>query len=154
MADSTADVLTVRTAILDTINDETYTNLPFTAKAAYLPEYMLQQLASLQVDVRIVMEDTEVIDRMTTPSSEDIHHYEITVQMAVDPANTAAIDALMNRARRIAKLFPVNLTLTDPTPDAVVVANNHELYDQFYLREYKVFYSRIELAVRQFATNT
>ena len=150
-ADPDALAITVRDKIVDLINAETYTGHPFEATANYLPEYRLATLSILQVDVRIVNDDTEVIDRF--PSSEDVYHLEITLQKQCSSGDATTLDELVNRGKRIAKLFYVNRELSGITPVPVVVENSHELYDPFMLREYAVFFSRIELAVRQYVTD-
>lgn len=154
----TVDVLTSTTfALLQSTGNGTYTSggtwsvTRFTAKAAYDFWYKKPSLSVLQVDVRIVTEDTAAEDR--TPSSEDVYHIEITVQKAVAPSDTARIDALISIAKRIAKLFYPNMSLSGLTPDVVVVSNEHELYDLEFLRDFGVFFSRISLALREYAND-
>lgn len=130
----------------------TWTCTRFTAKSSALPEYLLSQLNILQVDVRIVREETDVIDRRSSPSTEDLYYFEITVQRQ-STGEGARFDALVNLGKRIAKLFIPNTDIDGLTPEVIVTENAHELYDPIMLRDYGVFYSKIELTLREYVTN-
>jgi len=128
----------------------TYSVTRFTAKASYLPEYRLAQLNILQVDVRILNNETDALDR--GPASEDIYNLEITVQQETG-GGIDRMDALVSIANRIAKLFYPNMEIASLTPPVVVVRNEHELYDVIMLRDFGVFFSRIELGLRSYVND-
>jgi len=157
MAEVLARILTVRDTIIETINTtaQSWTTGQETieAKASYLPEYRLANLTVMQLDVRIVNEDTEVTDRRVPPSSEDVYHLEITLQKEVSPYDPDKLDSLVSLGKRIAKLFPVNAFIGALSPEVVVTSNDHDLYDVSLLRDFGVFYTKIELSLREFVTN-
>ncbi len=89
----------------------TWTVTRFVAAASYLPEYRLQALSVLQVDVRAANLETEELDR--TPSSTDTYNLEIILQKAAtfseakgnrDRREVDKLDELVNLSTRIAKI--------------------------------------------------
>lgn len=126
----------------------------YVAKASYLPEYRLTALNVLQVDVRIVDVSPDALAR--EPSSKVVHQFEITVQKACGQDDIPKLDALVNIACRIARLFLPNAEIGSLSPVVVVDPEQpptHEVYDPFLLREEGVFFSKIPLACREFANN-
>lgn len=149
----TARVLTIRDAVIEMINDDAanYTGERVNAKATYLPEYAKPQLKVLQTDVRIVSEETEVIDRAL--SSEDRYFLEITYQKECGAADYDRMDHLLNVAKAGAKLFEVNREIGSLTPAVVVTECEHDLYDENWFRA-GYFYSLIRLTLREYVSNS
>lgn len=162
MAVTDAREITVRDAIVTMINTDAASitgGYPFEAVASWLPEYFKPQLTKLQVDVRIAgtaSTETEVLDRYTPAGTLDRYQFEITYQMQAAIEDVDKIDLLVSIAKRGYKLFEPNTEITgltkvivDPERPPVI-----DLCDSFYLRNYAVFYAKIDLTVKEYVSNT
>ncbi len=151
----------IRFSLTGTTGNGTYTsggswfNTRFTAKASYMPWYRLANLKVIQLDVRVVSDESTVIDRATPPGTEDYYHLEITLQKECNAYDTDRLDELMSIIRRIAKLFIPNTQIAElDGPEVMVTDIDHDDYDWTTLDNYGVFYSKIELTLREYANNT
>lgn len=162
MAVTNAREITVRDAVIAMINtdEDTITGgIPFECEASWLPEYFKPQLTKLQVNVRIAgsgSTETEVLDRRTPAGTLDRYHFEITYQMQAAIEDTDKIDLLVSIAKRGFKLFEPNTEITGLTKVVVDPEQTPtiDLCDPFYLREFGVFFSKIELVVKEYVSNT
>jgi len=154
--DVEARIITVRNAIVAEIDAEiaakessgtAITPARFTTGKDYVDDYQLANMKHVRVNIKIVGDETEALDRK--PSSEDLYRFEISIQQACHASDTAKLDALFNLAKRIGKLYYPNRRLALENPVTVTV-NETELYNYVCLRDHKHFHSRINLTLREY----
>jgi hypothetical protein len=141
-----AKIADIADAVVTRLNAGSY-GASFTAARAYVPTFKLEDLATLRVSV--VIKDwsgTPVARRL----QDNRHTIDIGVQQRIDPADTAAVDALLTLCEAIVDDFLGDTRLDSLTE--VISAAIAPVYVPDHMTTDRVFTSVITLTVRETRT--
>lgn len=157
--DATARIIEVRDAIVADIIAEIAKKdsagdaiaQRFDVGTDYIDDYQLANMKSVRVNVKIVGDATEALDR--GPSSTDHYQFEISIQQACAINDTEKIDSLVNLAKRISKRYYPEFQLAFSLNPVAVITNETEIYNYICLRDHKHFHSRINVTFEEFVSD-